>query len=484
MLKLIRAGEPDIGPSGQGPTADIDLQGLLNRLDQMVYRYRSDGEGAMEFVGGGCVVVTGFPADDPVFRSRGTYEELILPQHRRRVRRSIEEALAACQRFEVEYRLIDAFGQVRWVLERGIGLIDAEERCVAVVEGTVTDITARNHRERSLKQSEERFRGMVEHAVEGIFQCTPEGAWLYANPAAARLFGYKSPRELKASVSNIALQLYAEPARYAEFQRRLREEGVVIDFEVEINRSDGEKLWVLQSGRAVHGRWGEIAYFDVFMRDVTERKQHLEAVQHQATHDPLTGLPHRNDLYRRLQQAMSEGARSGSPLGLALLHLDGFQELNRRLGYLMGDQVLRAVAQRLAVSVREKDVVVRIGGGEFALILPGEPDGGAIIDQVNRVVQVVSQPLALGGEELRLALSVGLSLFPEHGGSPEKLFIRAEEAMNAARDAGGNTLRLYRPAESSVSDTSSGAWSRHDGPTGPLDPLRRLYARLRPPSRS
>jgi diguanylate cyclase (GGDEF)-like protein/PAS domain S-box-containing protein len=482
MLKLIHTAEQSTGPSGEGPAASMDLQGLLDRLDQMVYRYRTDGEGAMEFVGGGCLVVTGFPADDPMFRSRAAFEELILPQHRRRVRRAIEEALAACQRFEVEYRLIDAFGQVRWVLERGIGIIDANERCVAV-EGTVTDITARKHWERSLKKSEERFRGMVEHAAEGIFQCTPEGMWLYANPAAASLFGYESSRELTASVSNIALQLYAEPARYAEFQRRLREQGVVTDFEVEITRSDGESLWVLQSGRAVHGKRGEIAYFDVFVRDITERKQHLETIQHQATHDPLTGLPNRNDLYRRLQQAMSEGARSGSPLGLALLHLDGFQELNRRLGYLMGDQVLRAVAQRLGVSVREKDVVVRIGGGEFALILPGEPDGGAIIEQVNRVVQVVSQPLTIGDEELFLSLSVGLSLFPEHGGSPEKLFIRAEEAMNASRDAGGNTLRLYRPTESSVSDTASGAWSKPLGAAGPLDPLKRLYARLRPQSR-
>ncbi|WP_333840919.1 diguanylate cyclase domain-containing protein [Pelomicrobium sp.] len=483
MLKLIHTAEHSAGPSGEGPEASIDLQGLLDRLDQMVYRYRTDEEGTMEFMGGGCLVVTGFPAEDPVFRSRAAFEELILPQYRRRVRRAIEEALEACQRFEVEYRLIDALGQVRWVLERGIGIIDADERRVAV-EGTVTDITTRKRWERSLKKSEERFRGMVEHAAEGIFQCTPEGAWLYANPAAAQLFGYESPRELMGSVSNIPLQLYADPTRYAEFQRRLREEGVVTDFEVEVSRRDGESVWVLQSGRAVHGKRGEIAYFDVFMRDVTERKQHLEAIQRQATHDPITGLPQRNDLYRRLQLAMSEGARSGSPVGLALLHLDGFQELNRRLGYLMGDQVLRAVAQRLGVSIREKDVVVRIGGGEFALILPGEPDGGAIIDQVNRAVQVVSQPLTLGDEELRLTLSVGLSLFPEHGGSPEKLFIRAEEAMNAARDAGGNTLRLYRPTESSVSDTASGTWSRAPSTAGPLDPLKRLYARLRPPSRS
>ncbi|HXF05901.1 MAG TPA: PAS domain S-box protein, partial [Blastocatellia bacterium] len=138
----------------------------------------------------------------------------------------------------------------------------------------IIGVTVENARlYRDLAQSEAKYRSIFENAVEGIFQSTPDGRLIAVNPAAARIFGYDSPEELMAAITNIAQQMYVNPEHRTLFARLLKEHGIVRDFQTEEYRKDGKKIWVSLSARAVRDETGRILYYEGFVEDITERKR-------------------------------------------------------------------------------------------------------------------------------------------------------------------------------------------------------------------
>jgi Amt family ammonium transporter len=142
-----------------------------------------------------------------------------------------------------------------------------------------TDIQELRDTERSLQQAEDKYRSIFEHAAEGIFQTTPEGRYLSANPALARIYGYASPHDLMEGLRDIESQLYVDPGRRDEFVRAVGETGQVTDFESRIRRRDGSVIWISENARAVRGPSGEIAYYEGMVSDVTARKRAEKALK-------------------------------------------------------------------------------------------------------------------------------------------------------------------------------------------------------------
>jgi len=137
------------------------------------------------------------------------------------------------------------------------------------------------------------YRSIVEHAIEGIFQTTPDGRYLLANPALASMYGYGSVDELKSSVKEIARQLYVDPARRAEFIRLMNEEGCVRGFESQIYRKDGSTIWISENVRVIRNAKGEVLYYEGTVEDITNRKQAEDQIEEQAalldkTQDAIT----------------------------------------------------------------------------------------------------------------------------------------------------------------------------------------------------
>ena len=163
----------------------------------------------------------------------------------------------------------------------GIVWVSSFAECVKISEqpernrlyGGLVDITERKRAEEALRQAEEKYRHIFENAVEGIFQSTPEGRYISANPAMARMFGYESPEELMAEITDIKTQIYVDPQRRAEFQRLMARDGFVKDFEYQIYRKDGGVLWLSENARAVRDDKGDILYYEGFMQDISERKE-------------------------------------------------------------------------------------------------------------------------------------------------------------------------------------------------------------------
>src|SRR5262249_53188149 len=159
-------------------------------------------------------------------------------------------------------------GSLRWIRDRGFPIHDAAGQLYRVA-GIAVDITRLKAADEALRKTrdqleaevqkrtaelaraEEKFRSIFENATEGIYQTTPDGRSLSANPALARIDGYDSPQELMAAIGNIGAQLYVDPARRAEFTRLLETEGAVKDFDSQIRRKDGRVIWVSENARAV-----------------------------------------------------------------------------------------------------------------------------------------------------------------------------------------------------------------------------------------
>jgi diguanylate cyclase (GGDEF)-like protein/PAS domain S-box-containing protein len=410
------------------------LKMLLSQLEGMVYRCRDDEFWTMEFVSEGCRALTGYRPEDLLFNSRVSYEELTHPEDRARVRAAIHDALVAQRRYDVAYRILRADGAVRWVSERGSGIVGPDGKLQAL-QGFIEDITRQREDEQALRDAEMRYRSIFENALEGIFQTSPEGRYLAANPALARIYGYETPEALMAALQDIEQQLYVEPGRREEFMRLMQTAGKVTGFESQVFLRDGSIIWISENARAVRGADGAIRYFEGTVEDITERKTQERRIAHQATHDRLTGLPNRYLLQDRIDQAIRQAAREKTLVGMLFIDLDRLKQVNDTLGHQAGDELIRIIARRLRSCLRTGDTVARIGGDEFVLLLPSLLAEEAMVHARRRVLEATSAPCQIDGEEVATSCSVGASLYPNDGVDAETLLRRADEAMYVEKQA-------------------------------------------------
>ncbi|GEM_PF-638356 len=171
-----------------------------------------------------------------------------------------------------EHRVITPSGELRWQQWTDRAILDARGRVVEV-QSVGRDITERKHAEEARRIAEQKYRDIVEHALEGIYQSSPDGTFLSVNPAMARIFGYVSPLEMMTLVRDIPTQIYVDPEERRRFLELLNQNGSVHAYEYEARRKDGTHIWVACNARVVRNSDGGIAYYEGSITDITERKQ-------------------------------------------------------------------------------------------------------------------------------------------------------------------------------------------------------------------
>ena len=418
------------------------LKTLLANVDGMVYRRRLDADWTMEFVSQGCLRVTGHQPADILFSQSVAYDDLTLADDRLWVREAIRCAVAEFRSFDLEYRIVHADGSVRWVWERGTGVIDVEGRAIAL-EGLIQDITKRKHAETMLREAERRYHGLFDNAIEGIFRTTVEGNYLDANPALAHIYGFESPQELMASLRDIGRQLYVDPQRRQEFMRIVKARGSVTGFESQVYRKNGDIIWISENSRLVLGEDGRPLSYEGTVEDITERRLYQTRIERQANYDTLTGLANRWLLHDRLEQARLTATSFGTRLAVAFVDLDRFKYINDSLGHHVGDELLKEVAARLLSCVRECDTVARRGGDEFVLLINGHPGPDAVQQIMERMLAAVSRPWIIEQGEFQVSCSIGVALHPEDGEDARTLLKHADSAMYRAKDSGRDNFQFF-----------------------------------------
>ena len=304
------------------------------------------------------------------------------------------------------------------------------------------DITQRKLAEQALQDAEQKYRSIFENAVLGIFQTNLEGDFVSVNPALARLGGYDSPEDFLNHVPGAA-EIYVDLKRRDELRELLLAQKVVRDFEVEVKTKDGAKRTTSINVGAVADSEGKIFYLEGTVQDITERKAAEARVQILAYHDALTGLPNRVLFEDRLAKALANARRRQERVAVLWLDLDNFKTINDSLGHSVGDLLLKLVGERLHRHTRAQDTVAKVGGDEFvfALINPGHISHAAAA--VERIRRVVAHAFEVQGRVLNVTCSIGISLFPDHGGDSETLLKNADQAMYCAKENGRNNFRFF-----------------------------------------
>jgi len=204
--------------------------------------------------------------------------------------------------------------------------------------------TERTHTLLALKASETRYRELYENVVAGVFQTTPDGKFMAANPALVRMLGYGSEDELLEL--DIARDIYMFPEDRANWIRNIGT-GEIRNAELTLKRLDGRKIVVLENSRAVTGDDGEVRYYEGTLTDITEAHELSKQLSFEASHDALTGLINRREFEIRVQRALDGSQATGATHAVCYLDLDQFKVINDTCGHIAGDELLRQLASAL-----------------------------------------------------------------------------------------------------------------------------------------
>lgn len=309
--------------------------------------------------------------------------------------------------------------------------------------GIGLDIEERKRIEDALRQETARFLAQVESSPDGVLVVDRDGRKVIQNQRLNEL--WKIPPEIAADPDNqrqfawAVSQVRDPETSTSTFTTVAASRNEVVHGVVELN--DGTVLErysgpVLDKDGDYHGRiWT--------FRDITERRRAEHRIQYLATHDDLTGLPNRNLIQDRIEQAIVHARRADRPLALLYLDLDRFKVINDGYGHPFGDAVLKVAAQRLTDLVREGDTVSRQGGDEFLILLADLRSVDDAFRIAEKIIDHLYRPVQVQGRVVHLSGSIGVSVFPRDGETADALIRNADVAMYRAKDLGRNTYQLF-----------------------------------------
>ena len=298
-----------------------------------------------------------------------------------------------------------------------------------------------------LRHQLELQRQLIDVSGEAMLLADEQGTILAVNPAFERITGYRQDEVLGQPTDFLFAGWQSEGLRETLCQQVGRDghwSGEVW------NRSKQGEVYLQQlTVRRIELAGAAARHVAVFS-DISLQKAQAARIEYLAHHDPLTGLLNRSALGNCVDEAIARARREGGLMALLLVDLDNFKTINDSLGHLAGDRLLCDVARRLLGQVGERGRLIRQGGDEFVFVLSGLSDAAQAAGLAETLLRLFDQPFALDGHELHTSLSIGISLFPVDGETPEILLRHADAAMYHAKAGGRNTYRFFAPPMSAA----------------------------------
>ncbi|MFC3914374.1 diguanylate cyclase domain-containing protein [Pseudaeromonas sharmana] len=296
--------------------------------------------------------------------------------------------------------------------------------------------------ERELRLSRERYKLLVEQLQESIVVVRGRHI-LFSNPAFTALTGFEPEALMQLDISTL---FFADERDELWRRAKAQLSGLTAEQRhlFRLCNRQGQPVWVEARLREIDWE-GEKAILNT-LSDVTKRVEYEAEMKHLATHDPLTGLPNRELLKRRLHRSIEFARDTHQKLALLFVDLDKFKPVNDSYGHDAGDMVLKRIAQRLREALRESDLVARWGGDEFIVVLENVNASATVERIARKLVAVISEPIALAADlPVQLSCSIGIVVYPDHGEQIDDLINKSDQMMYKAKKQGAGSIIFFAP---------------------------------------
>ena len=321
------------------------------------------------------------------------------------------------------------------------------------VGSQIGEFVERKRAEIALQESEKRMRSVLDNVSDGLATIEQSGIIESANPAVVKLFGYPE-QELVGQQADVLIATTHRSAFVNYLERRLKVDIPVSGAHETMGKRKNGSLFPLEfvvSSMQIGSRH----LFIATLRDISERKAHTDALEYQALHDALTGLPNRSLFGDRLRQALLAARRNQKMFGVLLLDLDRFKDINDALGHDRGDSLLQEVTARLRGVLRATDTIARLGGDEFAVLTTDAKHPDDVVATAKKILAALEGPFAIADQMVETGASIGTAMYPLHGDDPSTLLRRADVAMYVAKRSGGG-YAVYAPEQEAQTLRRSG----------------------------
>jgi diguanylate cyclase (GGDEF)-like protein/PAS domain S-box-containing protein len=313
--------------------------------------------------------------------------------------------------------------------------------CVVIIS---TDITDHKLAEEAIRESEQKYKTIIENIEDGYHELDFSGNIIFFNDALLKMLGYSRIEFAGMNFSDITDE--ETTRRMSQVCDEVYRTGKPSKgIEIEVMKKDGTMRVVEISVSLILDAKGQEVGFRNFIRDITERKKSEETIRRLAYHDPLTGLPNRLLFTDRLNMAITRAKRNKQYLAVMMLDLDYFKDINDTLGHHMGDRLLQAVGSRLTELLRKGDTIARMGGDEFLILLPEINNVGVTTTIAQKIVESFQSPFIIDDRKLHITTSIGIAIYPDVSDDVETLIKYADIAMYRAKGLGRNNYQLFIP---------------------------------------
>ncbi|MEO6073265.1 MAG: diguanylate cyclase [Burkholderiales bacterium] len=283
----------------------------------------------------------------------------------------------------------------------------------------------------------------MSHMAEGVVITDARCRVVSINGAFSVITGY-TQEEVMGTVPSYPASRHHDAAFSRSIWKTVRRTG---NWQGEIwnRRKSGELYPVMLSISAVQDEGGHLTHYVGVFNDISTYKEYEQRLRHLAHHDTLTGLPNRTAFDDHCEKALNRAVRHGTQLALLFIDLDGFKAVNDTYGHAVGDMLLQAVAGRITACLRDKDIVARMGGDEFTVLLEDITGAESAILAARKLLAALSEKTPCGDREISVFASIGISLYPDDADDVETLLTHADIAMYEAKNHGRNNYQLFSP---------------------------------------
>lgn len=380
------------------------------------------------------------------------WSAMIHPEDRHHVLAPWQEAVRNHGAFMMEFRLLREDGNTIEVRVTCTPM-HTEEKLSGYLQ-TVEDITASKSMEAAMQSAQqalldekERTQITLNSISEAVLTTDLQGNVTYLNVVAEAMTGWPRKDAVGRPLAEVFKVIDSETHQTALNPAQLaieEDRSIGLTMDSVLIRRDGSESTIEDSSTPIHNRNGQVTGAVIVFHDVSQSRAMAQKMSHLAQHDFLTGLPNRLLLMERLSQAIGLAQRHHKQVALLFLDLDYFKHINDSLGHAVGDQLLQSVAHRLRAGVRSTDTVCRQGGDEFVILLTDIEQLEDVAHIAEKLLATLAAPQHIGGHELHVTLSIGISIYPDDGSDVDTVIQNADTAMYHAKASGRNNYQFFR----------------------------------------